>query len=222
MRAVKSGAYWSLWAATVPVTAVSFEMPRWTGVRSSTEWPIGVAILLAGAWLLGIRRTEALLSILVGSAGGIGTGLLVSKLWHASELHRPVPLASLVTGLVFPGILAWMLVWTQRVRARSLRSQDETDKRIEEIRALPPDKAVAALKKEIADLRPELERAERQMRLVPWLVGSSGVLGLVMLLLAPRMGPLAVVLDLVIMVLCVVFFAIYRKGTRQAQETGEG
>lgn len=144
------------------LAALTFQMPAWTGVKSSTLWPISAAVLLMIVWGV-IRRREGFQpGLLLASMIGIGLGLSVASAVHRAQLGRsPVP------GLIMilaPIVCAAMYIRVARAEQEDEKYRESLEKAFDAIKAMPPEEARKALEAHFAETKkpPTRDQVRRQ------------------------------------------------------------
>jgi cell division protein FtsL len=200
--------------ASALITATTFQMPSWTGDRSSREWPIGAALVLVIAWGA-VRRMDGLRTgMLLASLVGIGLGITVSSVIYNAALGKvPIPRLFPVIATLSCAVLYIRADKNERELAEyEANMEREVENEIEAFRAMPPEEATRAMEAGMAETARLIEEMERHtssyMRTVSMLVAVCFVLTAVALPLSiwPRPRPVPIILSATILVLCASWF----------------
>lgn len=162
--------YW-LMVGSGLLTAVTYKMPKWTGIAGSVQWPIDCAILLWIIWLAAHRGNAPHLLAMLATFCGITTGLMFAKVDRAIELQKPMTPISIGTTIV---MMVVPFVAFFRIQARERKhaaDQEAIDREYEEIRQLPPEELVEALSKKLEEISKGIDEVKRmQRRIAPLLI----------------------------------------------------
>ncbi|HRF60313.1 MAG TPA: hypothetical protein PLH94_10440 [Fimbriimonadaceae bacterium] len=195
------------------LTALTFQVPIWTGVKSSFEWPTGAAILLTIVWAVIRRRDGFRTCMLDASVIGVGVGF-----WVAFAVRMAQTGKAQMPGLVvisLPIVSTVFYVLSLRTERKADQYQETLEQEFEAIKAMPPNEARKALEARFDEYQTLLEDFEkrepglrRKRTLVLW-----AVLALTPVLLAtsiwPEPRPVGIILGVAILILCVTCLKLF-------------
>jgi len=212
MAEKKPASLWWLVAGSAILTACTYKVPEWTGIRVSREWPIASAVLLMVLWVVWQRRHGFRAAVLSASIVGIGIGLLVAKLLRWIELGQPIKPMSVIFSVIVIGSMTWLLFRTLKGEELSKRRIAEIDEEFEAIRALPVEERASAYTEMLSQTLSEAEsvgrRSDRIMRwmCIPMAIGMILTIVTMPLAFKPEPKPFHILLSVSILLLGAGYF----------------
>jgi|GEM_PF-3360933 len=193
--------YW-LMVCSGLLTAVTFKMPKWTGIAGSVQWPIDCAILLWIIWLAAHRGNAPHLLAMLATFCGITTGLMFAKVDRAIELQKPmtpISIGTTIVMMVVPFVAFFKIQAKERKNAPDLEA---IDREYEAMSQLPPEQLEEALNKKLEELSKGIDEVKRmQRRIAPLIILAMAMtLGTIPLALKPEVKP--ILLLLIIVAIC--------------------
>lgn len=181
-------------------------MPVWTGIKSSTQWPIGGAVLAMIVWAVIRRREGFRICLLLASIVGIGLGLSVASAIHRAQTGRP-PVPGLIMVLA-PIVCSVLYVRAARAEQGGDKYRENLEQEFEAIKAMPPEDARKALEAKVVEAEKLVEDFEKREPSLRRKATILIVLGLVVtavtlpLSIWPEPKPVSIILDASILVFC--------------------
>lgn len=196
--------YW-LMVGSGLLTAVTYKMPKWTGIAGSVQWPFDCAILLLIIWLAAHRGKAPLLLAMLSNICGMMTGLMFAKVDRAIELQKPMTPISIGMA-VFMVVLPFFAFFRIQARERKhAADQEAIDREYEEIRQLPPEELVEALSKKLEEISKGIDEVKRmQRRVAPLIIlGMALTLWTIPKALKPEVKPVQLVVSIAGVCACI-------------------
>ncbi len=180
------------------LTAVTFKMPKWTGIAGSVQWPIGCATLLLIIWLAAHRGKSPLGVTMLANVCGITTGLMFAKVDRAIELQKPMTPISIGTAIfmvVLPFVAFFRIQAQERKNAAELEAINH---KYEAMSQLPPEQLVEALNERFEEISKEIDEVKRmQRRIAPLVIlGMALTLWTIPQALKPEVKPVQLVVSI--------------------------
>lgn len=196
--------------ASALITSFTYKVRDWTGIRESTEWTLGAAVILMIVWLV-VRRKEGIRTgLLLANLVGIGLGLLIGGVAHRLELGRP--LGPSLIFVVPTGVCIGLYLRLEKREREGAEEVARFRQEIAEIGGLP-EEAAKALQTKVDQLGPRLAQTEIRLgRLYgrASILISLGMLATIVALpgaISPEPKPLRILISLAILALGFVWFA---------------
>ena len=190
--------------ASAGVTALTFQMPAWTGVKSSIQWPIGAAVLMMVVWGVIQRREGFRIGLLLASIIGISLGLSGASAVHRAQLGRPP-----VPGLMILALITCTVMYIQAARAEQEdeKYRERLEQEFDAIKGMPPEEARRALEAHFAESRKLLDEfeerqpSERRRTTVLGCIGFVLTFVSLLFMIWPEPKPVFIILYALILVL---------------------
>jgi len=215
--------YW-LMVGSGLITAVTFKMPKWTGIAGSVQWPIGCATLLLIIWLAAHRGKAPLLLAMLANICGITTGLMLAKVDRAIELQKPMTPISIGTTIVMMVVPFVAFFRIQAQERKNAADREAIDREYEAMSQLPPEEFVEAFSKKVEEISKEIDEVKRiQRRIAPLaILGMALTLWTIPLALKPEVKPIQLLVSIAVVCSCIWYLVICfmpnfsRKGMAEA------
>lgn len=192
------------------LTAVTYKMPKWTGIAGRVQWPIGCATLLLIIWLAAHRGKAPLLLAMLANICGITTGLMFAKVDRAIELQKPMTPISIGTAVFMMVLPFFAFFRIQAQERKNAADREAIDREYEAMSQLPPDEFVEAFSKKVEEISKGIDVVKRiQRRIAP-----LAFLGMVLTLwtipqaLKPEVKPVQLIVSIAVMCSCTAYLVI--------------
>ena len=192
------------------LTAVTFKMPKWTGIAGSVQWPIGCATLLLIIWLAAHRGKSPLGVTMLANVCGITTGLMFAKVDRAIELQKPMTPISIGTA-IFMVVLPFVAFFRIQAQERKNAAEREAiNREYEAMSQLPPEQLVEALNERFEEISKGIDEVKRmQRRIAPVVIlGMALTLWTIPQALKPEVKPIQLLVSITVLCLCTAYLVI--------------
>jgi hypothetical protein len=201
--------YW-LMVCSGLITAVTFKMPKWTGIAGSVQWPIGCATLLLVIWLAAHRGKAPLLLAMLANICGITTGLMFAKVDRVIELQKPMTPISIGTAVFMMVLPFFAFFRIQAQERKNAADREAREREYEAISQLPPEQIVEAFEKRYEEISKGIDEVQRmQRRIAPLIIlGMALTLWTIPQALKPEVKPIQLLVSITVICLCTAYLVI--------------
>ncbi len=192
------------------LTAVTFKMPKWTGIAGSVQWPIGCATLLLIIWLAAHRGKSPLGVTMLANVCGITTGLMFAKVDRAIELQKPMTPISIGTAVIMVVLPFVAFFRIQAQERKNAAEREAINREYEAMSQLPPEQLVEALNERFEEISKGIDEVKRmQRRIAPLVIlGMALTIWTIPLALKPEVKPIQLLVSITVLCLCTAYLVI--------------